>query len=98
MSLFMKKTSFFILVSGLIISFVLLVTPLLTAESNYATETIPFTPSFTKTICNPTNFCEDYIVYCNNESFLNLEATGYTFQFPENWQDSRNDKTKNADC
>ena len=94
----MRKTSFLVLALGLLISLVLLVTPLLTAKSNYATETVPFTHSFTKAICNPTNFCEDYMIYCNNESVLNLEATGYAIQFSENWQDPRDEKIINADC
>ena len=95
---FMRKVNFFVLVLGLVISFILLVTPLLTAKSNYVVSSVPFTHFHTKAICDSTNFCEDYEVYCNNQSVLSINATGYIVQFPSEWQDMKSEEAKNKQC
>jgi hypothetical protein len=95
---FMKKVNFLVLVLGLVISLILLVTPLLTAKSNYVIASVPFTHSFTKAICSSKNFCEDYEVYCSNQEVLSIKATGYAMQFSESWQDPRDEETIKNSC
>ena len=98
MLLLMRKASFLILVLGMAISIFLLAAPLLTAESNYAAERVAFTHFFTKALCSPANLCEDYEVYCDNENALNVKATGYSIQFPEDWKDPRTEEEKKNIC
>jgi len=54
--------------------------------------------TFTKAICNETNFCQDYVIECNNEVLINMTPTEATAQFPTSWEDPRDNETKNKLC
>jgi len=45
--------------------------------------------SYTTAICNKTNYCEDYVVECNENSDPKLTATGLSIQQDKNWKDTR---------
>lgn len=58
-----------------------------------------YTHSHTKAICNSENFCQDYEIFCQNQEVIGMSPiTGAAIQFPENWEDPRNDKIKNSLC
>jgi len=45
--------------------------------------------SYTKAICNETNYCEDYEINCNEEKVTNMKFTGAAIQNSFNWEDPR---------
>lgn len=46
--------------------------------------------SFTKAICNDTNFCQDYEIICNGQDLVSMEPlTGAVVQYPDSWNDPR---------
>lgn len=54
--------------------------------------------TYTKAICNESNFCQDYIITCeNNEVSKKTPITGAITQHSENWIDPRGNNTK-EDC
>ena len=47
----------------------------------------------TKAICNDTNFCQDYIITCDNSTIRNMEPiTGAVIQHQDDWKDPRENK------
>lgn len=51
--------------------------------------------SFTKAICNETNFCQDYLIYCEGNKTTEIKpVTGAAVQLSQNWIDVRENKTK----
>ena len=57
------------------------------------------TNSYTKAICDETNYCQDYIVSCNRDRVLSMNPiTGAAVQFSEGWQDPRDEETINGFC
>lgn len=64
------------------------------------TEDIEFeTHSYAKAICDQTNYCQDYIVRCNKDQVLSINPiTGAAVQFPHDWQDPRDEETRNGFC
>ncbi len=62
-------------------------------------ETVKEIYTFTKAICNETNYCQDYEIVCDNEGLVDMKPiTGATIQHPSNWEDPRDNKTKNKLC
>ena len=46
--------------------------------------------SFTKAICNGTNYCQDYEIVCNRNKTIGINPiTGAAVQFSEDWEDRR---------
>lgn len=92
----MKKSIIFIeiLIVGLIA--ILLIGP---TQSNYIEIVPEYTHSHTKAICDEQNLCQDYEIFCKNQEIIGMSPiTGAVVQFPENWQDPRDDKIKNSLC
>lgn len=49
--------------------------------------------SYTKAICNETNYCQDYEIVCENKELVILNPiTGAAVQHSSNWEDPREDK------
>jgi len=48
---------------------------------------------YTTAICNETNYCADYEITCENNTIINKTFTGAAVQYPESWQDPRNNET-----
>ncbi len=58
-----------------------------------------FTTSYTEAICNETNYCQDYEVYCREEEFVKMSPlTGAVVQHSEDWKDPRDKKTIEELC
>ena len=55
--------------------------------------------SYTKAICNETNYCQDYEIACKeNETLYIKPITGAAVQQPKNWKDSRSENMRNKEC
>lgn len=98
----MKKTAF--LINSIMVSLIILTIFFLTfigsisANSGNYIANLEYTHSYTKAICNSENFCQDYEIFCENKNFINMKFTGAAVQFPENWQDPRDEETRNEVC
>lgn len=47
--------------------------------------------SYTRAICNSSNFCQDYDISCSNNQAINIiPITGAVIQHDEDWVDFRN--------
>ena len=67
-------------------------------SKNYIT-TLKYTHSHTKAICDSKNFCQDYEIFCENKDVMYMiPITGAAIQFPEDWQDPRDEEIKNGVC
>ena len=46
--------------------------------------------TYTKAICNETNYCQDYEVICDGEKVVEISPiTGAVAQYSEDWKDPR---------
>ncbi|MBT3691484.1 hypothetical protein HOD75_02915 [archaeon] len=55
--------------------------------------------TYTKAICNSSNYCQDYILECNNNNLTSKNPiTGAAVQFPENWEDPRTSEQIKREC
>ena len=46
--------------------------------------------TFTKAICNSSNYCQDHEIVCNGDKLLEVKPiVGAVIQNPQDWQDSR---------
>ena len=68
------------------------------SPSNYIN--IPeYTHSYTKAICTEQNLCQDYEIFCKNQEIIGKSPiTGAAIQFPENWEDPRDEKIRSGFC
>lgn len=58
-----------------------------------------YTYSYTKAICNSENFCQDYEIFCKNQEIIKMSPiTGAAIQFPENWEDQRDEEMRSKFC
>ncbi len=49
--------------------------------------------SYTKAICNQTNYCQDFEIKCRGEKLIKTTPiTGAVVQFSRTWKDSREKK------
>jgi len=82
-----KKITFLIIILIILIS-ILIFSVINSSKING--EVIENHYTYTKAICNQTNYCEDYKITCQNNNTLSINPTGATIQFPNNWKDPRN--------
>jgi len=67
----------------------ILTQPLLTGR---AIQNLPNYYTYTKAICNKTNFCQDNIISCQGKEIISIKPiTGATIQHSEDWEDPRNE-------
>ena len=52
--------------------------------------------TYTKAICNSTNYCQDYRIYCSGNKVLKIVQLENSIQFNETWKDPR--KTPDKLC
>lgn len=45
--------------------------------------------TYTKAICNQSNYCEDYVIECDGKKTPKLTATGLSIQHDIRWIDER---------
>ena len=51
--------------------------------------------TYTKAICNETNYCEDYEIVCDRENLISINPTGYAVKNPDDWEDPRSENERN---
>jgi|TARA_B100000315_G_C14532033_1_gene566656 hypothetical protein len=56
----------------------------------------PYT--FTKAVCNNSNYCEDYEVTCEGNNLVSFTPTGAAIQLDKDWKDPRNDESIERLC
>ena len=60
-------------------------------ETKITGKVIPESDSYTKAICDETNYCQDYVITCDGKTILTIKSlTGATVQHPDDWTDPRN--------
>ena len=98
----MKKTAFLmtsIMVSLIILTifFLAFISSIGENSGNYVS--FPeYTRSHTKALCNSEKYCKDYEIFCENENVVGMRFTGAAVQFPENWEDSRDEEVLSKNC
>jgi glucan phosphoethanolaminetransferase (alkaline phosphatase superfamily) len=61
--------------------------------------TVENTYSFTKAICNETNYCQDYEIICNSKGLVTAKPiTSAAVQYPAYWKDPRDNETISRLC
>ena len=61
--------------------------------------TIEHKYSFTRAICDKTNYCQDYHISCKDNTITQIAPiTGAAVQFSENWVDNRPEKSVSELC
>ena len=69
---------------------VILLAIILLFYSTFTSATIEHRYSFTRAICNETNYCQDYHISCKDYTITQITPiTGAAVQFSENWIDNR---------
>lgn len=55
--------------------------------------------SFTKAVCNESNFCQDYEISCNgNQTISRTPISRAVVQFSDTWTDPRTPEFINKEC
>ena len=65
---------------------------------NITGKSIIYEHSYTRALCNDTNYCRDYEVVCSGRNLISLNPTGYSVQLPVGWEDPRNNKNLENLC
>ena len=67
-------------------------------NSNSTVSSTEINRTWTKAICNPNNYCQDYEISCSNNNFISMAPTGAIIHFSENWKDPRDEDAINRLC
>ena len=54
--------------------------------------------TFTKAVCDETNYCEDYEITCQDGELVSMNPTGAAIQFSKDWQDPREEEKIERIC
>ena len=54
--------------------------------------------SYTKAVCNNSNYCEDYEVICGEGKLVSFTPTGAAIQLPDEWKDPRDKESIDRLC
>ena len=96
----MEKIVFFLTVILIILGIaigIILSNPVITGSSISEEEKV--THAWTKAICDKDNFCQDYLIECQNQEPIKLSPiTGASIQFSKEWQDPRTSEQKERLC
>lgn len=93
----MKKRIIFALIAVLLVLVGILFFYL---SANITGETIKeYSYSYTKAICNETNYCQDYEIKCEGNTTISQNPiSGAVIQNPNNWRDPRDEESINKLC
>jgi hypothetical protein len=58
----------------------------------------PYGYMYTKAVCDESRYCEDYQIFCEDESLVRMVATGMAVQMPAHWEDPRDRETIENFC
>ena len=60
------------------------------SQQNITGQAIRNNYTFTKAICNNSNYCQDYEIICESNTLKEIRPiTGAAVQYPETWKDPR---------
>ena len=83
----------------LIIGFLVIIGMFLTITLQLNGKTIEEKYTYTKAICNETNFCQDHVIACENKELTSIKPiTGAVIQHSENWEDPRDKESIETLC
>lgn len=97
----MKKSDIFIIIFFVILAgaIIVLYTNMLNGGATGKVISEDNIHSYTKAICNSTNFCQDYEITCNNNEVVSkTPISGAVIQHEQNWKDPRNLNIIINDC
>lgn len=66
-------------------------------EPKLTGETI-FEYTHTRAVCDENNLCQDYEIKCQGNKVLDIKATGFIVQNPDDWEDPRNPRDTEQWC
>jgi len=88
-----------IIIIIIIIFSIIFLNPNLTGRSIENQENTENLYTYTKAICNNTNFCQDNEITCKGEETISVSPiSGAAVQFSEDWQDPRDKETIGKLC
>ena len=80
----------------LVVSIILIVFLSFSLYRSFTGETVRNYHSYTKAICNETNYCQDYEIECDGENLVNINSiSGAAVQNSDDWKDPRSENEKN---
>ena len=54
--------------------------------------------TYTKAVCDETNYCEDYEITCQDDKRVSMNPTGAVIQFSNDWKDPRDEERIERIC
>ena len=54
--------------------------------------------TYTKAVCDETNYCEDYEITCQDDKLVSMNPTGAVIQFSNDWKDPRDEERIERIC
>lgn len=94
----MNKSLIFILLAIILVISIIILTQKAQAEETKNTQKTDY-HSYTKAICNETNFCQDNLIECEDNNVKSINPiTGAFVQFDKNWQDPRTQNQIERGC
>lgn len=88
----MKKSTIIIILAILILiilSIFLIINPILTGSAI----NIPDTYTYTKAICDDSNYCQDNIITCKGNKIISIQPIkGAAVKFDDDWKDPRGEE------
>ena len=54
--------------------------------------------TYTKAVCDETNYCEDYEITCQDDKLVRMNPTGAVIQFSNDWKDPRDEERIERIC
>lgn len=91
-----KKNTIYLIIILLVLTLGLVF--LVNTKPTITTDIRDYDNSYTKAICNETNYCQDYVVECRENEVVKITPTGKAVQHEENWQDPRPLDSRNRLC
>ena len=86
----MEKTKIYLIFLGIVA--IILITSLIFSRTEINSY------SYTKAICNETNYCEDYEINCEGNKVVSMKFTGAAIQNSLSWEDPRDKESIEKLC
>ena len=94
----MNKSLIFILLTIILVISIIILTQKAQAEETKNIQKTNY-HSYTKAICNISNFCQDNLIECQDKEIKSISPiTGAFVQFDKNWQDPRTQEEIEKEC
>jgi len=94
----MKKTSILILIVAFILIGIVGISSFVLSDFQITGSVVKNYYTYTKAVCDDTNYCEDFEVTCENNEVISLNPTGAAVQFSDDWKDPRSKEDIERRC